>query len=309
MSGGRAYPADPPQGEATRLVAGDLDPAITVLRLGVTPYTQEDRTRRELAPLIDYLRRSLGFAVELVPSATYGALVSALTENQVDIAMLSPASYVQARRINPGIQLAARALSQGSPEYSAYIIVRRDDRAQNLADLRGRKMAWVDKLSGSGYLYPMQVLRNAKLDPAELFSRQTLYGTHDAALAALLLGEADAAAVASGALSRTCQAADINSARGIRVLHKCGRLPYDALVVRSGIGYQALKKIAWVFQGLNNRTEHGRRILAGTWNLSGWMPADDSVYDGVREHMDQLSVPFADDASPVDLAPRASRDD
>lgn len=289
LTGGRAYPPDPPHGEATRLSPGDLDATTRKLRLGMTPYTQETRQRRDLAPLVAHISDGLGVEIELVVSSSYGDLVAAITEERVDIALLSPVSYVQARAIQPALHLAARAISQGSPEYSSYIIVRRDDPAHTLSDLRGRRMAWVDRLSGSGYLYPRQVMQQAGLDPDRLFASAHFYGTHEAAMVALLRGEVDAAAVASGALTLSCRAGDAQSARGFRVLHKCGKLPYDALAVRAGMGREALKKITWVFQGLNTRSEAGRKVLADTWAISGWMPADESVYDGVRAHLESMA--------------------
>ncbi len=313
LTGVRAYPPDPPQGAVTRLLPGDLPATVRKLRLGITPYTQESRQRRDLAPLVAYVGEALGIEVELVVSTSYGDLVTEITEERVDIALLSPVSYVQARSIQPALHLAARAISQGSPEYSSYIIVRRDDPAHTLGDLRGRRMAWVDRLSGSGYLYPRHVLHEAGFDPDHLFGSARFYGTHEAALVALLRGEADAAAVSSGALNLTCKSGEAQTARGFRVLHKCGKLPYDALAVRAGMGREALKKITWVFQGLNNRSERGRKVLADTWAISGWMPADESAYEGVRRHLDDMAtkMPAAlpDRATSLELPAGVSRGD
>ena len=289
LAGGRAYPLDPPHGQAVVLDAADIAALGHTLRLGVTPYANDAQTRKDLAPLVTHLSAVLGIPVELVTSTTYGALVASTVDGDVDVAMLSPLSYVQARQLNPAIELAARAVSQGSPEYAAYLVVRMNDTARSLADLKGRRMAWVDPLSASGYLYPRRVLVTAQYDPDKLFGEQKFYGTHDAALQAVLDGHADVAAVASGALARACRPQDNTLANAIRVLHKCGRLPYDAVAVRAGMSRSAVTKIGWAFEALSNRSEDGRRILSGTWAISGWIPADDSVYDGVRSHL--LQVP------------------
>ncbi len=301
LAGGRPYPQEPPQGQQVLLDPADIGGQRT-LRLGVSPYANDEQTRRDLAPLVSFLSRVLGVPIELVTSTTYGALVSSTVDGDVDIAMLSPLSYVQARQLSPGIELAARAISQGSPEYSAYLVVRMNDPARSLGDLRGRRVAWVDPLSASGYLYPRRVLTSARLDPDRLFSQQKFFGTHDAALHAVINGEADVAAVASGALARACRPQDSGLANTVRVIHKCGRLPYDAVAVRTGLSRAAVAKIGWAFQAVSNRTEEGRRILAGTWAISGWLPADDSVYDGVRSHLRQVPALVA----PVALAELAS---
>ncbi len=69
---------------------------------------------------------------------------------------------------------------------------------QNLEELRGRTIAFVDPASSSGYIYPMVMLIKRGLikdrDPKTFFKEVHFAGSHDAALLALLIRDVDATA-------------------------------------------------------------------------------------------------------------------
>lgn len=280
---GCTYPQDPPTGEALLLTPADLPEGVTVLRLGITPYTTRDRASSDLEELLAFLGKRVGRRMEFLQASSYGELVEAVTRRSVDIAILSPMSYVEAKRAEPGLQLVGRSLTHGATDYASYLVVRVDDPARSVEDLRGRHMAWVDPLSASGFLYPSAALQAMGRPPDKLFGQQTFYGTHDDAVAAVVEGRADVAAVASGIFERLGRSHRSDLDRGnLRVLYKAGRIPYDAVVVRADMPRAGAQKIGWAFVGLSTRTAEGRRVLGPTWSITGWIPADDSVYDGVR---------------------------
>lgn len=289
LNAGRSYPQEPVGGQDLKLAAADLPHEATRLRLGVTPYASVEQTESDLAPLLTYLQGALGVPVDLVQASNYRELIQFVADRHVDVAMLSPVSYVQAKRIAPSTRLVARSLTHGATDYAAYLIVRSDDAARNLSDLRNKRVAWVDPLSSTGYLYPYAALLDHGLDPAQLFRSQRFVGTHDGAIDAVLKGEADVAAVASGIFERLGrnQRSDIDRGN-LRVLHKAGRIPYDALVVEASVPYGGATKIGQAFLALSTRTAEGRRILAPTWAISGWIPAEDSVYDSVRRTLNRV---------------------
>ena len=282
-TGAAPAPADPPGGDKLLLTAAELPPGIKRLRFGVSPFATPKEHRAQFGPLCAYLSKVLGIPVELQQTASYETLVQQMVDGQIDIALLSPLSYVHAYARQPRMQLVARTLAFGAPEYSAFLLVRADDPAMTLADLQGRRVAWVDPLSTAGYLFPYASIIEQGLTPDAVFAEQRFAGTHDAALAALLQGKVDVAAVSSGTLSRLREKSDDAAfAAGVRILTKSGRIPYDALAVGPQLSRDAARKIGWAFMGLSTRTAEGRQILLRTWGLSGWVPAENSAYDGVR---------------------------
>lgn len=286
----RSYPDDAPGDTALRLEAGELPRGKTLLRLGITPFESVERTRSDLQPLAKVIGSMVGVPVVIEPAQSYESLVQAVSKGEVDIALLSPASYVHARRQQPRLHLVGRAITQGVSEYAAFIVVRADDPLHSLADLRGKRMAWVDRMSASGYIYPFGAFRRQGLVPDQLFSDQRFYGTHDLALQALLRGEADACAVASGTFERLVTIAGNDRPRAaLRILHKTGRIPFDALVVSADFSEAAARRIGWAFRNVSSRNAAGRAVLASTWGWRGWIPADDAAYDGARRVMDEVA--------------------
>lgn len=286
----RSYPDDAPGDTALRLEAGELPRGKTVLRLGITPFESVERTRSDLQPLAKVIGGMIGVPIVIEPAESYESLVQAVSKGEVDIALLSPASYVHARRQQPRLHLVGRAITQGVSEYAAFIVVRADDPLYGLADLAGKRMAWVDRMSASGYIYPFGAFRRQGLVPDQLFSDQRFYGTHDLALQALLRGEADACAVASGTFERLVTIAGNDRPRAaLRILHKTGRIPFDALVVSADFSEAAARRIGWAFRNVSSRNAAGRAVLASTWGWRGWIPADDAAYDGARRVMDEVA--------------------
>lgn len=286
----RSYPDDAPGDGALRLEPGELPAGKTVLRLGITPFESVERTRSDLQPLAKLIGELLGVPVVVDPAKNYASLVQAVSRGEVDIALLSPASYVHARRQQPRLHLVGRAITQGVSEYAAFIVVRAGDPLRSLADLRGKRMAWVDRMSASGYIYPFGAFRREGLVPDQLFADQRFYGTHDLALQALLSGQADACAVASGTFERLVAIAGNDRPRAaLRILHKTGKIPFDALVVSADFSEAAARRIGWAFRNVSSRNAVGRAVLASTWGWRGWIPADDSAYDGARRVMDEVS--------------------
>lgn len=285
-----ALPA-PPTGAALRLQPVDLPAGQTVLHLGVTPYSTPAILRAELQPIAAYLQEVLGVPVDLHIASNYEDLVTKFAQGTVDISLFSPLSYVQARRRVPDLHLLARSLSYGATSYASYLLVRVDDPARILTDLKGRRVAWVDPYSTAGYLFPYDALLAEGIDPERDLRSTQFAGTHEAALTALLSGQVDAAAVSSSTLIMKRGDPSLGLDLGsLRILARTGRIPYDATCARPGIPASGVRKVAWALQGLDTRSRRGRAVLATAEGLTGWIPASDDEYDGVRAVLDRVQA-------------------
>lgn len=211
------------------------------LRLASIPEKRLDLQQRDFAPLIRLLGEGLGLPVQLVPTSSYAGAIDAVVSGGVDLAMLGPAAYLQARQRDPGIEaFATPTLAQGyftaaGPYYQALLVVRADREFQVLDDLRGTRVALSDPSSTSGSVIPQREFPAVVGRPlGEFFAGQLYVGTHDRALDALLDGKVAAAFVSS-------QRADdyllrgLISTRSLRVLWRSQPIPNDALVFSSAL--------------------------------------------------------------------------
>lgn len=179
--------------------AAQAEPA--PLRLATYAYPAYDR-QQALAPLARLIERASGRPVVVALFASPDALADATRRGDVDVAVTNLAAFIQIAAL-PG----ARAIAVPKPpaatleRYRGVLLVRRDAGAARLADLRvlAPRLRYAEVLPGStsGALVQAEALREAGIETAR-FRRTDHAGTHDAALARLLDGEAEVAAMAEG---------------------------------------------------------------------------------------------------------------
>jgi phosphate/phosphite/phosphonate ABC transporter binding protein len=205
-----------------------------------------------------------------------------LLEGGVHFAELTPFVYIEAKKQNPDLILLATQIADGSKDYSAYLIVRDDSGIESLQQLRGRRFAFVDRQSASGYLYPLAYLHKFGIDPATFFSTVVFTGNHETLAKMIQEGEVDGGAVASTIL-RGMESAEPQKAK-LRILAKIGRIPYSAYIATPKLSPALVDQIRVLLLGLSTRDEEGRRVLSGRkTNINGFIGVKDEHYDDVRK--------------------------
>jgi phosphate/phosphite/phosphonate ABC transporter binding protein len=253
------------------------------LIFGVAPTVGGEVAESQFQPVAKYLSSKLGRTVQLLISDSYAHLFNLVTANQVDFALIPPYTYVLAKEQNAELQILVSMLNLSRTRYSAFILVRHDDPAKSLHDLKGRRVALVEKKSTSGYLFPMSAFIENGIDPERDFDL-LMTGSHMLSIGKLVAGEVDAAAVASGMLdiARHFKVDDALKRTRLRVLHKSGDIPYDALCATGALPTSAAHKITGAFQEMHTKNPEAEAALRATGTITGWVPGDDTQYDGIR---------------------------
>src|SRR6266508_5388642 len=142
---------------ALLLVAcGDSGKAGKTLRVGFVPAEDAQQVMQNAQPIVEILRQRLGMEVEPFVATDYTGVVEALRVNKLDIAFLTPASYVLAKN-EANLRVVLKSERKGIPFYFAAIITRADSGIRNLEDLRGKTFAFGDSLSTTGNVVPRQM--------------------------------------------------------------------------------------------------------------------------------------------------------
>lgn len=147
------------------------------------------RARAEL--LGDALRKRLkmDFSVEIAPS--YEALEREISGAAVDIAWAPP---VVCTRSRAATRVVLRAVRGGRSTFRAAMVARTGEKL-DAASLRGKRAAWVDPMSTSGYALAVAWMRSAGVDPDRTLSSQRFLGSFRAALLAVVEREADVSSI------------------------------------------------------------------------------------------------------------------
>lgn len=265
------------------LIAGILSgsglAAAQELKFGFTPVLSEAEMRAEFEPLMTYLSEAIGQKVVLYIAKNYGDLRTQMEAGTVDIGSFSPFAYVDAAR-GGKIRIIAQSILDGSATYRGLIVARKDSGLKAVADLEGKRFAFVDPKSASGYVYPRAMLIEKGVTPEKFFKETIFAGGHDKVIAAVIEGKADAGAIYDGALG-------VAKAKGVAtdqltVLSSTDPIPHDAIAVRVGLDGTLSIKIRTALVDLD-KSEAGRKVIANSKKkLTGHVIAEDSLFDVVR---------------------------
>jgi phosphonate transport system substrate-binding protein len=270
------------------LLAGaacDKPPSSKVLRVGFVPAENAQQVIRNAQPLVNILQNKLGMEVHPFVATDYTGVVEALRVGKLDIAFLTPASYILAKS-EANVRVALKSERKGSPYYYAAIITRADSRIRTLEDLRGKVFAFGDPLSTSANVFPRKMLHDKGIDPVRDFKQILYSGGHDATVLAVLNGKVDAGATYANSTDGTDTAwqrylKKPEDVQKIRAIAYSEPIPADNLVFGESLDEELGKRIAAVFLELS-RDPEGTKMLRDLYQIDGFVPATDRDYDSVR---------------------------
>ncbi|SDB56179.1 phosphate/phosphite/phosphonate ABC transporter substrate-binding protein [Bauldia litoralis] len=164
------------------------------LRIGVLAGGDSAYRVATLEPFRIYLQDRTGIPVEIVPAASYRALIDAQTAGDVDYAIYSATSYATAfAECDCVTAIGAPIAADGALGFHSILVATANGGIESLADARGKRVALAGPDSVAGRLIPVQAFAAEDIVPEDYFSTVVTKQDPEAALAALLAGEVDVA--------------------------------------------------------------------------------------------------------------------
>ena len=145
------------------------------------------------AEKLDALLAQQGIYIKSSIATSYAAAIESLCAGQVDAAALATLAYVLAHD-KCGVEVIVTSIRRGSATYNGQILVGTDTGIETVADLKGKRFAFTDPASTSGYLYAAALLKANGVDPATDLAEAVFAGSHNAAALAVYNGQVDGAA-------------------------------------------------------------------------------------------------------------------
>lgn len=172
------------------------------IRFGIEPRLSPEETRRAFGPLIQYLAREIGEPIHLEVPENFAGFGKGVESRRYDLIFAAPATILNhAATFEDQLNWLAVAVDrkQGA-SLRGLLIVKKESPFRQVGDLRGKRIAFVDR-SSQGYLLLSQFLREAGMDPERDIDAR-FYRRLDLTMRALLDGQADAAGVGDVVLTR-----------------------------------------------------------------------------------------------------------
>ncbi len=148
-----------------------------------------------------HMRDFTGLEPQISEASDYNGVIQALSTGQVDLATMGGGSYanVDSQVGAKAVPLLAVRQAEGTLGYYSVLMVRAASPYRTLADLKGKKIAFVDFNSTSGYMFPRRAMRQQGIDPDTFFGEAIMAGGATQAALALVNGRVDAAMILASA--------------------------------------------------------------------------------------------------------------
>jgi len=246
------------------------------VNFGVIPRDNPRILYEKYQPLLDYLAERTPFAYELIIKRTYEETVTALGSGEIDVALLGPLTYLEARAKYDAVCILKPRGASGAPAYRSVIIKRKDAPIKSTSDLRGKSVAFSSFKSTSGNLIPRYLLAGSGIHLSDL-GNYANFDYHDSVLKAVLKGQYDAGAVRDSVAHKY-------SKLGIEVIAESEPIPTGPLVVGPGTSFVVTEKIRSALLELDPRDAVHQKVLGRLDDdlKNGFMPASDDDYAGIR---------------------------
>lgn len=270
------------------------------LNVQFVPTNNDGSMEAKTGPFADYLSEKLGMDVEVTLATDYSTIVEAMASGKVDLGIMPPAAYVQARNLDAAeallsSQLVAYDEDTEQPLEDTYtstfkgeVLVKADSDMESLEDLKGKKIATLSPNSASGYIYPVAEMKDLGIDP---LTDCTLTTVNDipSEITAVLNGQQDACFVFQGArYVFASKFSDYDLFKDLKVLYLTeGDIPNDAIAVQPSMDDELKDKIKEVF--LNMADDEEGKDAMSLWGHTGYGEADEAAYDPIEEYTDKAA--------------------
>jgi phosphonate transport system substrate-binding protein len=283
-------PSGAPRASGPRL--GSFDRPIV---LAFTPSVEAATISTNGAAIKAALERATGLAWKVTAMTSYAAQVEGMCSGAIDIGFFAPLQMtlllnkqcgapVLAALRRPDQTKPESATNQLSPTYESQIVVRVDSGINDLNGLKGKKFAFVDTLSASGYVFPTLTIKNKTgQDPKTFFASNGIIfaGGHPQAALAVYNKQVDGAAMYIDARDLVAAAnPDIKTAT--KVIEKAGPIPNDGVALRKGLPDDLGKQVTGALQDYV-KSDDGKKVVYTLYQWDGLQTVDAKFFDPMNE--------------------------
>lgn len=241
--------------------------------------------------LKDYLEKNTPYKYQITIPQNFVAVVESFGTKRADVAAINTYGYYLAHK-QYGVEARLTVIRYGSATYQSQFLARADGKIKTLKDLQGKKVAFVDPASTSGYLLPLKTLKDRKIEP-----KDTVFAMkHDSVVTMIYQGQVDAGATyysppQNGQLEdarRLVKTQYPDVEQKVKIIELSEPIPNDPIVFRKDMPEEMKEKIVDTLLQFA-ATPEGQKSLDLMLGATNLKKSTDSDYDSVREMLSTLA--------------------
>ena len=230
------------------------------LTIGLIPEQNVFKQMKKYKPLGEYIQKKSDIKINFTILSRYGNIIESFKKNNMDGAFWG--SFTGAMAIKElGIQPIARPVNpDGNSTYKGYIFVHKRSVIDSVDRMRHSVIAFVDKATTAGYLFPVAYLREHGVTDIKSFFKEYYFtGSHDAAIYAVLNKEAEIGC-AKNTIFEKLALEDPRVKDELKIIATSPAVPSNGLAMRSNIATDIRKKLQKVLLEMDGDPE-GKEVL------------------------------------------------
>jgi len=274
----------------------ELGSAENPIKIFFTPSVDAKVIDANSKALKEYLESVTPYKYQISIPQSYIAVVEAFGTKKADVAAFTTYGYILAHE-KYGVEAHFTVLRHGSADYKSQFIAREDSGIKSIEDLNGKKIAFVDPASASGYLLPLKSLQDKNIKPKET----VFAGKHDNVVTMVYNKQVEAGATFwspedeegiqdARRLVKT-QFPDVEKV--VKIIGLTDSIPNDPIVFRKDLPEDMKKALAEAFLKFINSPQ-GKEAFKKIYGVDGIKRASDADYDKVRAMLKALGKNAAD---------------
>ncbi len=264
---------------------GELGTAANPIKLFFVPSVDAKVIESNSKVFKDFLEKETGYVFEVSVPQSYIAVVESFGTKRADVSALNTFGYLLANK-KYGVEARMTVLRNGAPTYQSQFIARADSQVKSIKDIQGKKMAYVDAASATGYLLPAKTLKDKHIEPKEtVFAMK-----HDSVVSMVYQKQVDAGATFYSPKNKDGKIQDARRLvktqypdieEKVKTIDLSIPIPNDPICFRKEIPEPVKLKIIGAFLKFIKSPE-GIDAFDKMYNVNGLILAKDSDYDDVR---------------------------
>lgn len=256
------------------------------IKMAIVPFQESGRLAKGMQLLSDELKKETGLSFTGNVPTSYAAVVEAMCVDNVDVGWVSPLAYILARE-KCGADMSLVSVTRQGTKYWGVVVTRVDSPIQKIEGLKGKRFAWVDPGSTSGYLFPRSMMEAKGVTPDSL-GQQLFAGGHDKVGVAILQGQVDAGAMGKDSIPRL-DSIQAGASAQIRIIEESQDIPNDGVAFRKGLPAETVQKIREALLRISARDD-GKKLFEEAIGTQGVAETNDAAYEPVRKAASVLKM-------------------
>jgi phosphonate transport system substrate-binding protein len=263
------------------------------VKLYFTPSVDAETIASNSEGFIKFLEAETGLVFKTGIPTNYVAVVEAFGSKRADIGVMNSFGYIMANK-KYGAQAKLRVLRYGHDYYQGQIIAHVDSGINSVKDIAGRRFAFTDPSSTSGYMFPLKILKDANIKPGNT----TFAIKHDNVVTMIYQKQVDAGATYYSAPSAEGKIRDARSRvktqfpdveDKVKIITITEKIPNDPFVFRKDLPKEITDKFITAVKKYI-ATPAGKSVFKNIYSVEGVVDTTDLDYDGLRNMIKSINL-------------------